>query len=180
MTDERTETLETGASAGVVSANGDQLETHRDSSSMNGSETPATRSDTGSVDDSRSARPSRNARRGRQGKGDGRNRPQSQQRGADEQQIPPRPSGPPLIVAELEYMPIEGLHEFAREYELQGYTRMTQPDLIIRLLQARTERDGLIFGDGILEIIEDEGWASLIKRMEDKVAEGKKSEKKKK
>ena len=36
------------------------------------------------------------------------------------------------------------------------------------------------YRDSYVEIIEDEGWPSLIKRMEDKVAEVKKSEKKKK
>jgi transcription termination factor Rho len=58
-------------------------------------------------------------------------------------------------VAELEQKPIEELHEIARGFELQGYTRMKRPDLISRLLQAQTERDGNIFGDGILEINED-------------------------
>jgi transcription termination factor Rho len=32
---------------------------------------------------------------------------------------------------------------------------MRRPDLITKLLQAQTERDGHIFGDGVLEIIED-------------------------
>jgi transcription termination factor Rho len=66
-----------------------------------------------------------------------------------------RPSGSHLNVAELETKPIEELHEMARGFELQGYTRMKRPDLISRLLQAQTERDGNIFGDGILEINED-------------------------
>ncbi|MDP9365455.1 MAG: transcription termination factor Rho [Chloroflexota bacterium] len=39
--------------------------------------------------------------------------------------------------------------------ELQGYSRMAKGDLIIRLLQAQTEREGNTFGDGVLEIIED-------------------------
>ncbi|MCA9244132.1 MAG: transcription termination factor Rho, partial [Phycisphaerales bacterium] len=45
--------------------------------------------------------------------------------------------------------------EMARNFEIQGFTRMKRPDLINRLLQAQTERDGNIFGDGILEINED-------------------------
>ncbi len=50
---------------------------------------------------------------------------------------------------------MEELHEIARGFELQGYSRMKRPDLISRLLQAQTERDGNIFGDGVLEINED-------------------------
>jgi len=70
--------------------------------------------------------------------------------------IPPRnPNVPHVNVAELETKPMEELFELAREVELQGYTRMKRNDLISKLLQARTELEGNIFGDGVLEIIED-------------------------
>jgi len=62
---------------------------------------------------------------------------------------------PHLTVTELEAMPTEELYELARQFGLQGYTRMKRPDLIIALLKARTEAEGNIFGDGVLEIIED-------------------------
>ena len=62
---------------------------------------------------------------------------------------------PSVIVAELENKPIEELYELAKQFELQGYSRMKRPDLISKLLQARTEMEGNIFGDGVLEIIED-------------------------
>lgn len=60
-----------------------------------------------------------------------------------------------LSVAELNERPDEALHELARELGVSGYMRMRRPDLITRLLKAQTERDGHIFGDGVLEIIED-------------------------
>ena len=63
--------------------------------------------------------------------------------------------GPYFNVSELDAKTPEELYELARNFELQGYTRTKKPDLIIRLLQAQTERDGNIFGDGILEINED-------------------------
>ena len=66
-----------------------------------------------------------------------------------------RPSGPHLNVAELEQKPIEELHELAKGLEIQGYSRIKRPDLVSKLLQAQTERDGNIFGDGVLEINED-------------------------
>jgi transcription termination factor Rho len=69
---------------------------------------------------------------------------------------PPRNGNiPSVIVAELENKPVEELYELAKQFELQGYTRMKRPDLISKLLQARTEMEGNIFGDGVLEIIED-------------------------
>jgi len=71
---------------------------------------------------------------------------------------PPQPRNgniPNVNVAELENKPVEELYELAKQFELQGYSRMKRPDLISKLLQARTEMEGNIFGDGVLEIIED-------------------------
>ncbi|HEU5432001.1 MAG TPA: transcription termination factor Rho, partial [Thermomicrobiales bacterium] len=69
---------------------------------------------------------------------------------------PNRNGGPPhLTIAELDAKSPEELFEMARGFELQGYSRMNRQDLMIKLLQAQTEKDGHIFGDGILEIIED-------------------------
>ena len=62
---------------------------------------------------------------------------------------------PHFTVTELEAMPLEEMYELARQFGLQGYTRMKRPDLITALLKARTEAEGNIFGDGVLEIIED-------------------------
>ena len=71
-------------------------------------------------------------------------------------QQPPRNGNIPSVnVAELENKPVEELYELAKQFELQGYSRMKRPDLISKLLQARTEMEGNIFGDGVLEIIED-------------------------
>ncbi len=60
-----------------------------------------------------------------------------------------------LTVAELDSRTAEALNEQAKELGVSGYLRMRRPDLITKLLQAQTERDGHIFGDGVLEIIED-------------------------
>lgn len=85
----------------------------------------------------------------------GRPRPERQQP-APNPVGPSRNGGPPhLTVAELEAKAPEALFEMARTLELQGYSRMPRPELIIKLLQTQTERDGHIFGDGVLEIIED-------------------------
>jgi transcription termination factor Rho len=60
-----------------------------------------------------------------------------------------------LTVAELDSRTPEALNDLAKELGVSGYLRMRRPDLITKLLQAQTERDGHIFGDGVLEIIED-------------------------
>jgi transcription termination factor Rho len=79
---------------------------------------------------------------------------QQQGRKGKEQRDQPPPSNR-LTVAELDTRDTEALHELARELGVAGYIRMRRPDLITRLLQAQTERDGHTFGDGVLEIIED-------------------------
>jgi transcription termination factor Rho len=55
----------------------------------------------------------------------------------------------------LEAKTAEELVEMARELEIVGFARLPRPEQIVRLLRAQTEKDGQIFGDGILEIIED-------------------------
>jgi transcription termination factor Rho len=67
---------------------------------------------------------------------------------------------PRFTVTDLDQMEPEALIELARTFELQGFSRMKRPDLISRLLQARTEMEGNIFGDGVLEIV-DEGYGFL-------------------
>ena len=78
------------------------------------------------------------------------NQPYSQQQPA------PVRSGPPhLTILDLEAKTADELAEMARELEIQGFSRMAKPEQLVRLLRAQTEKDGQIFGDGILEIIED-------------------------
>jgi transcription termination factor Rho len=82
--------------------------------------------------------------------------PQPQPPPLAQPQLQPRNGNIPSVnVAELENKPVEELYELAKQFELQGYSRMKRPDLISKLLQARTEMEGNIFGDGVLEIIED-------------------------
>jgi transcription termination factor Rho len=98
-------------------------------------------------------------RRDRNNRGDrGDRQPREGDRGprdVDDRQQRREKRGPYLTVAELDAKTPEELTELARSFELVGYSRMKKPDMIIRLLQAQTERDGNIFGDGILEINED-------------------------
>jgi transcription termination factor Rho len=68
----------------------------------------------------------------------------------------PARTGPPhLTVPELEAKSAEELAEMARELEIPTFSRLPKQEQMVRLLRAQTEKDGQIFGDGILEIIED-------------------------
>jgi transcription termination factor Rho len=58
-------------------------------------------------------------------------------------------------IAELEQKKLDELRDMARHMEVSGYSRLKKTDLIFRLLQARAEEQGYIFGGGILDIIDD-------------------------
>jgi len=58
-------------------------------------------------------------------------------------------------MAELEDCTLDELREIARSLAISGYTRLKKHDLIILLLRANAEKQGYIFGGGILEIVQD-------------------------
>jgi len=60
----------------------------------------------------------------------------------------------------LETKTREELLDIAKELGITGYAALRKQDLILRLLQAQTEQQGLIFSSGILEIM-DEGYGFL-------------------
>ncbi len=60
-----------------------------------------------------------------------------------------------LTIAELEKKTLAELREIAREMGVSGYTRMPKTELIMRLLQAQAEAQGLQFGGGVLDIVEE-------------------------
>ncbi len=60
-----------------------------------------------------------------------------------------------MNIAELETKTLTELQDIARTMALTGYTRLKKYDLIMRLLRAETEAQGLIFGGGTLEVIQD-------------------------
>jgi len=57
-----------------------------------------------------------------------------------------------MDMADLERMRLQELRELAREYRVSGYSGLKKDDLILLLLKAKAEREGFIFGGGILEI----------------------------
>jgi transcription termination factor Rho len=60
-----------------------------------------------------------------------------------------------IEMASLEVKTLTELREMAKEWEISGHSRSKKEDLILRLLRAKAEREGLIFGGGVLEIVDD-------------------------
>ncbi len=60
-----------------------------------------------------------------------------------------------MNIADLELKTLDELREIARNMEISGISRMKKNDLIFRLLRARAEQQGYIFGGGVLEIVEE-------------------------
>jgi transcription termination factor Rho len=57
--------------------------------------------------------------------------------------------------AVLDAKSLTELRELAKEQNLTGSSKLKKSDLIFRLLRAKAEREGLIFGGGVLEIVQD-------------------------
>jgi len=58
-------------------------------------------------------------------------------------------------IAELEVRTLGELREIAKEQNISAYSRLKKSDLVLRLLRAQAEGQGLIFGGGVLEIVQD-------------------------
>ena len=60
-----------------------------------------------------------------------------------------------VSIVELESKTREGLMDLAKELGVQGYSAMKKQELVVKLLQAKTERDGNIFAEGTIDIVDD-------------------------
>jgi transcription termination factor Rho len=63
--------------------------------------------------------------------------------------------GSMMNIAELKEKTIGELHSVGKELEIPGVSSMRKQDLIFRILQAQTEKNGLIFSEGVLETLPD-------------------------
>jgi len=60
-----------------------------------------------------------------------------------------------MDIANLETRTLAELRELAKGLEISGFSRLKKEDLILRILWAKAEREGLDFGGGVLDIIDD-------------------------
>lgn len=65
-----------------------------------------------------------------------------------------------LDIRNLKEMKICELNKLARQLDINGLSGLKKQDLIFKLLQAQAEKEGLMFGEGVLEIL-PEGFGFL-------------------
>src|SRR5262249_13959091 len=67
----------------------------------------------------------------------------------------PRDGGPRLDLAELKEMGISKLAQVAKSLDIPGAATMKKQELVFQILRAQAEKEGLIFSEGVLEILPD-------------------------
>ena len=65
-----------------------------------------------------------------------------------------------LDIGSLKEIKITELNKLARELNINGVSGLKKQDLIFKILQAQAEKEGLMFGEGVLEIL-SEGFGFL-------------------
>ncbi len=63
--------------------------------------------------------------------------------------------GGKLFIKDLQQMDVQQLHEIAKEENIQDYIGMKKQDLLFNILRARIRQNGLMYGEGVLEILPD-------------------------
>jgi transcription termination factor Rho len=63
--------------------------------------------------------------------------------------------GGKLYIKDLQQMDVLALHEIAREEGIQDYIGMKKQDVIFQILRSRIRQNGLMYGEGVLEILPD-------------------------
>jgi transcription termination factor Rho len=67
---------------------------------------------------------------------------------------------PAFSLAQLDEMTMPDLFKIAREQDLPGYSTLRKKELLFEILKAQTRKDGLLFAQGVLEIM-PEGFGFL-------------------
>ena len=60
-----------------------------------------------------------------------------------------------LLITQLQQMSTAELHEIAKSEGVKDYIGLVKQDLVFRILKERVKREGLMFGEGVLEILPD-------------------------
>lgn len=66
-----------------------------------------------------------------------------------------------LTMSALESMTLKELYALAKEFKISYYAKLTKKELVYSILKARAEKDGFFFMEGVLEIIQSEGYGFL-------------------
>ena len=65
-----------------------------------------------------------------------------------------------MDIVELKSKTINELSDLAAELQIPGVSNLRKSELIFKILEAQTEQDGLIFAEGVLEVL-PEGYGFL-------------------
>ncbi len=60
-----------------------------------------------------------------------------------------------LYLADLQKLTVSELHELAKKENIAEYSALKKQDLIFRILKERIRQNGLMFGEGVLEVLPD-------------------------
>ncbi len=63
-------------------------------------------------------------------------------------------------LAKLDEKSVDDLHELAKELSIEDQEKLRKPDLVLRIMRAQAEKNGLIWTQGVLEIL-PEGYGFL-------------------
>lgn len=66
-----------------------------------------------------------------------------------------------ITLADLENMTLKELYTLAKQYKLTNYSKLTKKEMIFAILKSRAEQEGFFFMEGVLEIIQSEGYGFL-------------------
>lgn len=68
--------------------------------------------------------------------------------------------GAPMHIGKLQAMSMPDLNELAKEFGVENFGTLSKHDLIFEILQQNSERSGVLYSEGVLEIL-DEGFGFL-------------------
>ncbi|MBP9733024.1 MAG: transcription termination factor Rho [Candidatus Omnitrophica bacterium] len=60
-----------------------------------------------------------------------------------------------LDLAQLKHMKIKELADVAKQYNVEGVSGVKKQDLIFKILQAQSVQSGAMYGEGVLEVLQD-------------------------
>ncbi|OGU34400.1 MAG: transcription termination factor Rho [Ignavibacteria bacterium GWB2_35_6b] len=60
-----------------------------------------------------------------------------------------------MDISELKSKKIVDLYEIAKNFNIAGYSDLRKQELIFKILEAQTQKDGLTFSKGVLEVLQD-------------------------
>ena len=60
-----------------------------------------------------------------------------------------------IHITELQRMTVQELHDVAKKEGLEDYSGLKKQDLVFKVLKDRINRNGLMYGEGVLEILPD-------------------------